>query len=179
MREPTPTDAFAPAAWPVRAARSLAAALVCVAVATAGHVVAGGGSASAPVLGGVLAGAAALTWCLAARRVTTGQFVGLLLLAQAVVHISCAWSSDVASMGAGMLAAHAAATAVSAALLARGEAFLWLLAERVGLRVLPLLLVRTGPAGRPSPRATTDIRVRHDVTLVHARSERGPPVAFA
>lgn len=178
MQQTAPTEAFAPVVWPVRAARSVAAALVCVAVAAAGHALAGG-STSAPVLAAVLAGTTAITWCLAARRVTTGQFIGLLLLAQAVVHVSCAWSSDATSMGSGMLVAHAAATAVSAVVMTRGEAFLWVLAERLGLRALPLLLAPTGVVGRPLRAPISYRHALHDVTLVHTRCERGPPVVLA
>jgi len=147
-------------------------------VAAAGHVVAGG-SVAAGVLIGVALGAGGLTWCLASRRLTIGQLVGLLLLAQAVVHVSCAWTDDQMSMGAGMIAAHAVATAASAGLLARGEGFLWLLADRVGLRARPLLLGFTALVGRPQPRPVARTRARHDVTLAHTRSERGPPVTFA
>lgn len=162
----------------MRAARSVAAALVCVAVAAAGHTLAGG-SVSAPVLAGVFVGASGLTWCLAARRVTASQCIGLLLLVQAVVHVSCAWSSDEMSMGPGMIAAHVAATALSATVMARGETFLWLLAERIGLRALPLLLARTGIVGWPVRSPVAHGHARHDATLVHTHGERGPPVAFA
>jgi hypothetical protein len=78
-------------------------------------------------------------------------------------------------MSASMLIAHAAATAASALLLARGEAFVWQLAERLGLRVAPHgFELAPIPSWRPLPPVITKRSLR-DVRLAHSRAERGPP----
>jgi hypothetical protein len=169
---PVFTDALRPAVGPVRAARSLAVALVCTAAASFGHASAGGTIPTSAVAV-VFAGAATVAWLLSARRVTPGQLVGLLVLCQVCVHLGC--STGEMTMSVPMLAAHAAATALSALTLARGEAFVWHLAERLGLRVSPhQLLVMSVPFWRP-PAPVVETRSLHDVRLAHSRVERGPP----
>lgn len=165
-----------PAGRPVRLARSLAVALVCVATATVAHQAAGG-TMSAEGVTAVFGGSAAVAWLLSARRVTPGQLIGLLVLCQIGVHLAAA-SSEM-SMGAGMLAGHVVATAVSAVVLARGERFVWQLAERLGLRLAPLLHL-TAPfvGGRPALPASSP-RALHDACLTCSRSLRGPPVGAA
>lgn len=164
--------ALRPAAPPVRLVRSTAAALACVATAAIGHAGAGGTIGPASVLT-TFAGAASIAWLLSVRRVTPGQLVGLLILCQVVVHLGC--STGEMSMSASMLVAHAAATAVSALMLARGEAFVWQLAERLGLRGHPhRCKVAAVPSWRPLPPVIAT-RSLHDVRLAHSRAERGPP----
>lgn len=159
----------------VRLVRSTAAALACVTAAAIGHHSAGGALPAGAVLA-VFAGSAAVAWLLSARRVTPGQLLGLLVLCQVFVHVSA--SSDEMVMGAGMLAGHVAATGVSLGLLAYGESFVWHVAERLGLRLAPLLRpVVTIASVRPqlpvvAPRSLRDIR------LVHSRWLRGPPVGL-
>ena len=99
--------------------------------------------------------------------------LGLLILCQVCVHLGC--SMGEMRMSAPMVAAHVAATALSALALARGEAFVWQLAERLGLRVAPtdLVVVPLPPWRRPTPVVAT--RSLHDVRLAHSRVERGPP----
>ncbi|KRC63826.1 hypothetical protein ASE12_03025 [Aeromicrobium sp. Root236] len=164
--------ALRPAAGPVRLVRSTAAALACVAAAAAGHLTAGGTIGTAAVLT-TFAGATAIAWLLSARRITPGQLLGLLVLCQVWVHLGC--STGEMHMSASMVAAHALATGVSALVLARGEAFVWQLAERLGLRVTPNgLRVAAIPSWRPlAPVVAT--RSLHDVRLAHSRAERGPP----
>ena len=164
--------ALRPAAGSVRLVRSTAAALACVATAAIGHASAGGTIAASAVLV-TFAGAAAIAWLLSARRVTPGQLVGLLILCQVIVHLGC--STGEMRMSGAMVAGHVAATVVSALALARGEAFVWQLAERLGLRVMPQHLhVASVPSWRPlSPVVAT--RSLHDVRLAHSRAERGPP----
>jgi hypothetical protein len=118
-------------------------------------------------------GAAAIAWLLSARRVTPGQMVGLLVLCQVGVHLGC--STGDMTMSVAMIAGHVAATAVSVLALARGEAFVWQLAKRLGLRVAaPLVPVAPIPFWRPAtPVARTGSL--QDVRLVHSRIERGPP----
>ena len=167
--------ALRPAARPVRLVRSTAAALACVAAAAVGHTGAGGTIGPVAVIT-TFAGAAAIAWLLSARRVTPGQLLGLLILCQVCVHLGC--STGEMSMSASMLAAHAAATAASALMLARGEAFVWQLAERLGLRVDPHgLEVAPVPSWRPLPPVVAT-RSLQDVRLAHSRAERGPPSGF-
>lgn len=169
-------DAMRPAGRPVRFARSLAVALVCVLAASGGHVTAGGALPAVAVLS-VFAASATIAWMLSVRRVTPGQLVGLLLLCQSAVHLTA--SGDEMTMGAGMLAGHLAATAVSAIVLARGERFVWQLAERLGLRLAPLLHVTAPFTGGRPPAPVRSLRVLRDVCLTYSRSLRGPPVGTA
>lgn len=164
--------ALRPAAGAVRLVRSTAAALACVATAATGHASAGG-TVGATAAVTTFMGAAAVAWLLSARRVTPGQLVGLLILCQVCVHLGCATGEM--QMSASMLVGHIAATAVSALALARGEAFVWQLAERLGLRVAPNLLeVAATPSWQP-PTPVVATRSLHDVRLAHSRVERGPP----
>jgi hypothetical protein len=172
------TRADRPAAWrpagaPLRLVRSVAAALVCVTAAALGHHTAGGMMPPVAVLS-VFAGSALVAWLLSARRVTATQIVGLLVLCQLVVHFGA--SDGEMTMGAAMIAAHLAATTVSVVVLARGEALVWRLADRLVLRAVPLLTAL--PVVPPARRVqtVTRIRSRRDVRLTHSRVLRGPPV---
>ncbi len=144
--------------------------------AAVGHHAAGGTLPAVAVLS-VFAGSAAVAWLLSARRVTPSQLLGLLVLCQLVVHFGASEGQMV--MGGAMIAAHVAATAVSVLALARGEALVWRLAERLVLRAVPLV------AGAPVVPATRRVRVaartrsRRDVRLTHSRVLRGPPVSPA
>lgn len=161
-----------PAVGSLRLARSLAVALVCSATAAVAHLSAGG-TIAAPSLTILFAGATAVAWLVSARRVTPGQLVGLLLLCQVCVHLGC--SAGSMEMSAVMLATHVAATAVSAAILTRGEAFVWTVAERLGLRLVPsTVLVLAAPTGA-APMPVSVPRSLQDVRLVHSRVLRGPP----
>lgn len=168
-------DAWRPGDRPLRLARSVAAALACVTAAALGHLSAGGTMPAAAAVS-AFGGSAAVAWLLSARRVTSSQLLGLLVLCQVVVHLGA--SGHEMTMGAGMIAAHLAATAVSVLALSRGEAFVWRLAERLALRVAPLLRAVLAPATRPLRVAHVAPRVRHDVRLAHSRWLRGPPVSL-
>jgi hypothetical protein len=157
--------------------RSTAAALVCVVAAALGHHSAGGALPPGAVVS-VFAGSAAVAWLLSARRLTATQLLGLLVLCQVVVHLGA--SDGEMTMGATMVGAHVAATAVSVLALARGEAFVWSLAERLALRVAPLLqVVRELPVLTDGPVPNATPRSRRDVHLAHSRWLRGPPVSLA
>lgn len=125
----------------------------------------------------VFAGSAAIAWLLSARRVTPSQLLGLLVLCQVVVHLGASQGDMV--MGGAMIAAHVAATAVSVLALARGEALVWRLAERLVLRAVPLLRAVAATAANRRIAAVTRTRSRRDVRLAHSRSLRGPPVSPA
>ena len=169
---PAAFDVMRPGAGSVRLIRSLTIALVCTANAACAHLFAGGiVPASAVVV--LFGGATSVAWLLSSRRVTTGQMVGLLVLCQVWVHLGCSMGSM--NMSPSMLATHAAATALSAVMLARGEAFVWRIAERLGLRLRPYVL-RVAPV--PSvviTRPVATVRSLQDVRLAHSRSLRGPP----
>ena len=172
MNLPDRAGALSPAGRPMRLVRSVAAALACVLTAALGHHTAGG-QLSAPAVLAVFAGGTAITWLVSSRQVTMGQILGLLVLCQVSVH--WAGSDTAMTMDAQMLASHVAATLISALALSRGERFVWGLAERLGLRAMPIL--RTAmvvPSLRPLVPVVAP-RSRHDVLLAHSRSLRGPP----
>jgi hypothetical protein len=161
-----------PTARLLRLVRAAAAAVVCLVTATGVHVTLGGHADPAALLV-VLALVAGVAYALAGRRLTGAQMTGLLLLAQAVVHVA---SGPMESAGAGMALGHVAATAVSALVLTRGEAACWRLVELLGLGVVRLLA-----AARPLPAvarlAAIDAR---PVPVLPARRTprllRGPPL---
>ncbi|MCL8251117.1 hypothetical protein AERO_06955 [Aeromicrobium fastidiosum] len=169
-------DAWRPADRPVRIARSVAAALVCVLAAATGHHAAGGPLPAIAVLS-VFAGSAAVAWLLSSRRVTPSQLLGLLVLCQVVVHLGA--SDGTMVMGGAMVAAHVAATAVSVLALSRGEALVWRLAERLVLRAVPVLGATDVVPPVRRVRTVARTRSRHDVRLTHSRVLRGPPVSPA
>jgi hypothetical protein len=159
-------------AWPVRLARSVAAALVCTVTAALGHLAGGGVIPTNTALIAFL-GSALVAWSLAARRVTMSQLVGLLLLCQVCVH----FGSTTMHMSALMVTTHIIATIASVAVLTRGEAFVWQVAERLGLRAAPgLLRVGAVPAVRPISLVHRHLPLT-DVFLAYSRLERGPPIA--
>ena len=171
------SDAWRPADRPLRALRSTAAALVCVLAAAVGHHSAGGALPPGAVVS-VFVGSAVVAWLLSARRLTATQLLGLLVLCQVAVHLGA--SDGEMTMGAAMMAAHLAATAVSVQALARGEAFVWSLAEHLALRVAPLLqAAHVVPVALSGPVSTSTPRSRRDVHLAHSRWLRGPPVSLA
>lgn len=147
-------------------------ALVCTLTASIAHIVAGG-TVPAGAVTILFAGASAVAWLVSSRRLTCGQIVGLLVLSQLYLHLG--FSMGTMQMTLPMLATHAVATTVSALALALGERFVWLLAERLGLRLYPqsVCFVLTPRSDALIPVATK--RSRQDVRLAYSRSLRGPP----
>lgn len=161
-----------PGVGSVRLVRSLAIALLCTATAAFAHLSAGGiVPGSAVVI--LFLGATSVAWLVSSRRVTTGQMVGLLVLCQICVHLGCSMGSM--NMSASMVATHISATAVSALMLSRGEAFVWQVAERLGLRLRPHVLRFVPVPSRVELVPVTVARSRHDVRLAYSRVLRGPP----
>lgn len=119
----------------------------------------------------MFAGSVGVVWMLSRRRVTNGQIIGLLVLCQAGVHLS----GPEMTMDAAMVLGHLAATAASVLLLAHGERYAWHLAERLGLRAAPMLLLAALPVARRSVAPVAAAAVPHDVLLAHSRWLRGPP----
>ncbi len=99
--------------------------------------------------------------------------VGLLVLCQICVHLGCSMGSM--NMSALMVATHIFATAASALVLSRGEAFVWRVAERLGLRLRPHILGFVPVPLRVELVSVTVTRSRHDVRLAYSRVLRGPP----
>jgi hypothetical protein len=182
---------------PFRVARGGTVAAVGLALALAGHALAGGG-AMAPDAGTALPALAVLAGCVVAaqRAWTAGRLVVALLGVQVVVHGSM-WLSGggqqvdprlagllaqtaahhhgtAAALTPGMLAAHAAALVVAALLLAGVDdavLTLWTLG-RAALGALPVATgIVTGPVVVPVTHAAALGRTR--VLLVSPR--RGPP----
>lgn len=164
--------AMRPAAGSVRLARSLAIALLCTATAAFAHLWAGG---IVPIgaVAALFAGASVVAWLLSSRRVTPGQLVGLLVLCQIVVHLTCSMGSM--DMPASMLMTHGVATALSGLVLARGESFVWRVAERLGLRRRPHHIQFAPVPLRVELVPVTVTRSLHDVRLAYSRVLRGPP----
>lgn len=163
-----------PGSGVIRLARSAAVALVCTATAAFAHLSAGGVIPAYAVTILVFA-AVAVAWLVSVRRVTPGQLVGLLMLCQICVHLGCAMDSM--EMPAPMLATHAFATAISALALAKGEAFVWRVAERLALRLRPHVIQFAPIATRVMVVPVTLARSRRDVRLAYSRALRGPPVS--
>lgn len=221
-----------PAAGALRLVRALAVALVVVALAAGGHVLAGGAAPSPLLLGAGGVAVLLAATVLAGRRLSGTRIVALLGLGQAGLHTLLALSpapacaeavhaaatgpaghavyagpaahaghaaqgiADAAPAAAGlcatagghahagdallaggtaMLAAHVAATALTAVLLLHGERALWSLwgwllpAVRV-VRAAPL------PVFPRLPRPEAALRVAPRPVLLDAASRRGPPV---
>ncbi len=160
----------------IRLVRSAAVALVCTVTAAFAHLSAGGViPASAVTI--LFVAAWVVAWLVSGRRVAAGQLVGLLVLCQIGVHLVCSMESM--QMSATMLGTHAAATALSALVLARGEAFVWRVAEQLGLRLRPHLLRFVPVPARVEVAPVAVTRSRLDVRLAYSRALRGPPVSVA
>lgn len=124
------------------------------------------------VVGALLVVLVPLCWGLTARRLGAGPLLGLLILAQAAVHLAC--TSGDASAGSAMVVGHLVGTAVSLVVLMWGERALLAVADRVTAhwfvpRVATQTVV-TVPVVRRSVVVTTRLRV-----LVVG--ERAPPAA--
>lgn len=176
-----PSHALSARSWPVRFLRSLAASYLGLIIAIGGHRFGGGEIASATVICAVFAIVFAATLLLSARQLTIGQIVGLLVIAQVVVHMGCAFGGPMTAFGPAMVAGHLLATAIATWVLVRGERFLWTMADRLGLQALRLVL-SPRVVLRPATRVRfvrQDIRLPIRLVLVGGKAMRGPPVGFA
>lgn len=177
----TAFDVFEAGAWPVRLLRTCTASFVGLALALTGHRIGGGELASPAVNLAVLSIVAAAAWLLSNRRLTVGQIIGLLLIAQIMVHLGCLVGTTSTPFGPAMIVGHLIATLVTAVVLSRGEHVVWALAERFGLNVIPLvsalasalvLPVRRLVGGLPSH----DERRPPQFVFAGGNGLRGPPV---
>jgi hypothetical protein len=163
-----------PSGWPLRLCRAAFAALVCTVLAASAHAFAGGQASVAIVL--VFAGTWVVAAGLSARRLTTSQLVGLLLIGQVVVHLV---SEPTGGNHASMLIAHVVGTVLSAWLLRHGEDALWTLAERIGLRVGIVTTLEAIAPSRPAAVLIRSGRSHRRTLLIHVIEGRGPPVGLA
>ncbi|MEV8637509.1 MFS transporter [Streptosporangium sp. NPDC051023] len=182
-----------PATLPFRLIRATAFAAVCLGLSVTAHVFTGGTvSARSAVLALALAFVAAL--CVSGRERTLAVILPLMAGLQAVLHVvfslahaaSPAASSSAALghvhsglvPGLGMLVMHGWAIGLTSMWLARGEAVLWTLLRRLGVRLRHVLVVYVAPPAYTSfltPRAI-EPRALRSAVLRHAVSRRGPPV---
>lgn len=176
-----PRHALSARAWPGRFLRSLAASYLGLIIAVGGHRFGGGEIASATVICAVFAIVFAATLLLSARQLTIGQIVGLLVVAQVVVHTGCVFGGPMTAFGPAMVAGHLLATAIATWVLVRGERFLWTMADRLALHALRLILsplVVPGPVTRLRF-VRQELRLPLRLVLVGGKALRGPPVGFA
>lgn len=189
---------------PLRLARSAVFTVVCTALASAAHWFAGGSVPDPQALsaGGLLVMAAAVA--LAGRERSPAAVIGLLVAAQAALHVlfDPASLTDLLALvpgpagpprhgltvGVGMVVAHLTAALLTGWWLACGEAALWSLLRRLGayaVRRVGALLALLGPLRQgdlgwapagSSRRAFGDARPLRDRVLRHAVRRRGPPV---
>jgi hypothetical protein len=198
---------FAPASAPVAAALSSGAGrwarggtvgLVAVGVALAGHA-AGGASAPEPAaLSAVALGAALIGVALSGRQWTLGPLLGLLLGAEAVLHVLFGTGGDPAATAVGgfqhahhhaaaaatadhgalgMLPAHVLAALITALLLRRGEQWCWAPARALA-RPLRIALLAGAPPVPPRSRLPVTGQRPHSprsLMLAAALPDRGPP----
>ncbi|TQF74745.1 hypothetical protein FK531_01220 [Rhodococcus spelaei] len=180
-----PTARTAPTAVPAaRRLRGAAVGALTAALAVAGHGVGGGGypgTAALTLLVLCCAGVGALTTSLGTGHaggragllaaLAGGQVVGHLVLSTALSHHHT--GTDLSSRGLSMLAAHAAATLVCAALIVAAERLYGPIT-----RVLRAVLRGPAPVVRPAARpAVGPCAVAVHELLDFAISRRGPPAA--
>ncbi|NJP29286.1 hypothetical protein FLW53_34820 [Microbispora sp. SCL1-1] len=180
----------------LRALRAAVFAAACVLVSAAMHMLAGG----APVRGGTLVAAMALTWLGAFLLAGRQRGLGVLLSASfgaqygmhhlftlGAAHASPSpWTGEHGT-GLGMLLIHAALAVLSAWVLEHGESALAMIVHlavtpvrglRAVLRVLASALVDiAAPSPRPVVEPLLRVPRRSDFVVVVAR--RGPPLAVS
>ncbi|MFI6506381.1 MFS transporter [Streptosporangium sp. NPDC050855] len=170
-----------------RSARAAVFAVVCLGLSVGAHVLAGG-SVSAPGAAAALAVAFATALAVSGRERTTVTILPLLAGVQAVLHVlfSLAHATSPAEVmghvhsgllpGLGMLVAHGWAVGLTGLWMARGEAALWALLRRLGVRLRRVLIVFVTPVHVPFPATgTAEPGVLRSAVLRHAVSRRGPP----
>ncbi|RJL30139.1 MFS transporter [Bailinhaonella thermotolerans] len=180
------------ASLPFRAARAAAFAVVSLGLGVLAHLVAGGGVSSPVALAGLVASFAA-AFALAGRERPFAVILPLLLALQGGLHalFSLSHAADPAvqaghahaglTPGLGMLVMHGWAVGLTALWLARGEALLWSLLRRLGVRLRVLLLARVDPAHTVFLAVPRDVRPRvpRSAVLRHTVIRRGPPAPAA
>ena len=175
VTEPAPFDAMRPGHGAVRLVRSATVALICTTTAAGAHVL-GGGVVPTSAVTILFIAAAFITWLVSSRRGAAGQMVGLLVLCQVYAHLGFSMGSM--HMSVSMLAMHAVATAISALGLARGESFVWRVANRLGLRTRRPSVELSAMPSQAVLMAVMAPRSLIDIRLTYSRSLRGPPIGI-
>jgi hypothetical protein len=175
---------------PFRLIRTAAFAAVSLGLAMTAHVIAGG-SVPGPAMAAGFALAFGAAWPLAGRERGTPAILALLTSQQLAMHMLFAAAHDshpitgvahmVHSSGGlvpdlGMLVAHGWAIALTALCLARGEAALWGLLRRLGVRLIAVLLPLPATPFLRLPYAEPP--VMRSALLRHAVTGRGPPAVI-
>lgn len=142
-------------------------------IGSAAHALAGGHPPSWAVVGLASAGASGVAWALAGRHLSAGRLLGLLSVAQILIHLLSNWVAlHPAHHGLPMLGAHLLAAAASALLIARADRLWWHLYAWLtrSLRQLP-----TGLSPRPRLLVWTGRRTVCAPDLLTSVLRRGPP----
>jgi hypothetical protein len=165
-------------------------ATVCVALATAGHVMASGEPVPPAAAVAGLAGLSVVGVVLGGRErslatilggLLGGQFMlhALFAAAQHGQHLAHGHTMSQSSGGASMTLAHVLAAVVSAWWLRRGERAVWSLARKIAAAVVrPAFALLTTPVPRsPAARATATAEptAPGQILLRHVLVRRGPP----
>jgi hypothetical protein len=151
------------------------------------HVFAGG-SVSAPSATGGLALAFLMALAVSGRERTLTVILPLLGGLQVGLHVLFSFEHAASPVevighvhsglvpGLGMLVVHGVAVGLTSLWLARGEAALWALLRRLGVRLRLVLVVHADPAYTSflTPR-TAEPELLRSAVLRHAVSRRGPP----
>ncbi len=192
-----------PSGGVVRAARAAYLATVILGLAVAGHVLGGGSWPSWGALSGVVVLAGALSAVLTRTRLRAPRLAATLAGGQLAVHEVLSWTTGHGSMGHDhaamaldptegmpsgwltpwlgadlrMLAGHAVAIVLAAAVIAHGERVLWLVWE--SLR--PRAIAGRAPVVLPLVRhwCAAVVLPPHTATLALTADPRGPPAMTA
>ncbi|MEV4244318.1 MFS transporter [Streptosporangium canum] len=175
------------ATLPFRLARATAFAVVCLGLSVMGHVLVGSPVPVPAAAGGlVLAFLAALA--VSGRERTLAVILPVLAGLQVMLHLlfslaHAALPAEVSGhahsrllSGLSMLVVHGWAAGLTSLWLARGEAALWAMLRRLGVRLRLLLTVHADPAHTSllTP-GTAEPNIRLSSGLRHAVNRRGPP----
>src|SRR5690606_563814 len=180
------------AAWTFRLARATAFAVVCLGLALAAHLFAGGVVTWRGVAIGLAVGYAAAVPA-AGRERTLRTILPLLGAVQVALHLLFSMWPAAAADGVpiahphggfaptfGMLVAHAWAAGLTAVWLARGEAALWRLLRGLAVRLIRLLTGHEVPGfASPVPVRVDRERPLRPAPPRHVISRRGPPSKLA
>jgi hypothetical protein len=170
-----------------RLARAAAFSVVCLGLSVTAHVLTGS-SVSASSAAGGLALAFLTALAVSGRERTTAVILPVLVALQVALHLlfSFAHAASPVEMAGhahsallpslGMLVMHGWAVGLTSLWLARGEAALWAVLRRLGVRLRLVLIVHTDPAYAAflTPR-TAEPEILRPAILRHAVSRRGPP----
>jgi hypothetical protein len=163
-------------------------ALVSATIAVAAHAVGGGGLPATGLTVVLTLGVAAIGVAIADRRRSTGTILAVLGAAQLVTHVLLSFNTmhmaddtvmttPVRADSPAMLGAHVIAVLLSAGLLAKADAALFLITAVLAMLVPSLFSAPPVPAAPAGARPRTVPRDRSTtVSLCRSNARRGPPV---